>query len=192
MARNISKEKWIENMSGSFPDKPEWYEPLIKETVVGDRCLELGCGTGMASDYLNRRGRDSYKSDYAECFATDIVLDVTKEWKIGRYNLIFSVGLLEHFDDNEVIGILKKSIEHSDKVIALVPNGKCSGYKKWRKELENNGRWNYGNELARTTMVPLFNKAGMDCKEYSVGNDFGEEENKYLLVTIGTKWKKKK
>jgi hypothetical protein len=67
-----------------------------------------------------------------------------------------------------------------------VPNLNCKGYTTWRKAKEERGEWEYGVERAMKTLVPYYEKAGLKVtNEYSVGDQFGVEDDKYLLVTVG-------
>ena len=43
-----------------------WSKELIRLTSVGERCCEIGCGTGQTSAYLAKYGRVVTAIDYSE------------------------------------------------------------------------------------------------------------------------------
>ena len=176
-----SKEEWEKLYSHEYPINMEWIQPLIDVTKEGDRTLELGCGTGSTSKILKEMGRESYTNDL---FNADYIFDVTKEWPDLKFDVIFSSGLLEHFNDKDLHKILSESAKRAKTVVSLVPNDGCEGYWEWRRREEETGAWPYGDERPRKSLIKEFREAGIDVvREYMVGNDFGNDN--YLLVTVG-------
>jgi SAM-dependent methyltransferase len=71
--------------------------------------------------------------------------------KINNVNIIFSKGVLEHFNDSKIINILQQQLRLSNYVIFSVPSSFFKGYpgeygnerfldkKSWRSIIENSG-----------------------------------------------------
>lgn len=180
--KSPTKEEWAK-LYGNSSTNYEWLEPIL--AYSGNKVLEIGCGSGLLSKKLRELGYNAFTNDINGIDSdTHKVFDVTKEWDDEQYDTTFSCGLLEHFEDKDIVKILKNSIEHSNVVISLVPFDGCKGYWEWRNKNVENGTWNYGDERTFNTLTDLYNKAGMKViNEYKIGNDFGD--NNYLLVTIG-------
>lgn len=180
---NLSREEWKELYDGVTQTNYEWVKPIMDIVEPGMRTLELGSGSRTASFMLSALGVDAKTCDFA--LPADYDFDVLEDWpEIGEFDIIFSIGLLEHFEDDAVVEILKRCKKAGKTIISLVPNGNSVGYISWRRDLEGKGKWNYKDEKARKTMKDLFKRAGLkSIKESACGNDF--LDNAYLLVTIG-------
>lgn len=180
--RNISKETWSK-LYESASTNYEWLKPVLEFAPC--KTLEIGCGSGLLSKRLSELGYDAYTNDYNGTHNDrHLVFDLLGHWECDEYDLIFSCGLLEHFDDAEIIYMLKEAAKRARTVISLVPNTNCSGYWDWRYTSVANGTWNYGEERTFCTLKDLYEKAGLVVtNEYACGNDFGN--NDYLLCTIG-------
>jgi 2-polyprenyl-3-methyl-5-hydroxy-6-metoxy-1,4-benzoquinol methylase len=177
-----SKEDWAklyENSSTNY----EWLAPVLEH--AGHKVLEIGCGSGLLSKRLLELGYDAYTNDYNGAKSErHRVFDVLKKWDNSKYDTIFSCGLLEHFNNEDIIKILKESAKHAKIIISMVPNSGSKGYRDWRKSLEDTGKWVYGDERYFTTLKKYYKDAGIDViKEGYCGNDFGD--GRYLLYTVG-------
>ena len=146
----------------------------------------------------------------AQFYVGDILNDFPLEH--NAVDWVFSSGVLEHFTDEQIIAILKKSAAVSRKgVMSLVPNSHCLFYRIGKHAQEMAGTWPYGKETPKPTMRPYFEAAGLkDIQEYSIGTyhalQFWGSQHKeikeffghlspeeiyslnqgYLLFTIGT------
>lgn len=183
MIEQPTKEQWAElyaNPSTNY----EWLEPIIKFSN-GHRTLEIGAGSGLLSKKLRELGFDAHTNDINPINQPNHhIFDVLGEWDNDTYDTIFSCGLLEHFEDKDIIKILKEAKKHAVQVISLVPNTDCAGYWEWRNSEEQNGTWDYGNERTFRSMEKLYKKAGFNnILEGYCGNDFGD--GSYLLFTSG-------
>lgn len=197
--KRLSGDEWATHQQAAPPD--DWTVPIFQETQPGDMCLELGVGTGMQSMRLANDGRIVAGLDSSEeiigriqlrhpdMFLSLKVADITKglPYRDKAFDCVWSSGLLEHFTDEELAPIMAESVRVArKKVISLVPNAKCKAYMDWKAFKEDNGTWEYGLELPRETMMPLFHDAGLkNICEYSVGDLFVSGEERYLLVTVG-------
>jgi len=104
-------------------------------TPLGSKILEVGCGTGLISMLL---------SQVYEVTATDVNREIVKQakknadthsfklnfkivsvfnlpYKYQSFHTVFSQGLLEHFEDNEIIQALKEQKRVGKIVIFDVP-----------------------------------------------------------------------
>ena len=108
--------------------------------VSGKRALDAGCGSGFFSKYFCDEGMRTTSLDYASQ-----ALHLTKEMTAGRslivqadilnpdiaselterFDIIFTDGLLEHFeadDQNLILHNLKKLLSENGVLITFVPN----------------------------------------------------------------------
>jgi SAM-dependent methyltransferase len=176
---------------------PEWWDWIPDYIPEGSTALELGCGVGNYGLALARFGIKPILMDFSQSLldkakarvgdsAEYVCMDVLAHRPYPKADFCYSSGLLEHFTDEEIVTILTKSKNAAPVVISLVPNANCPGYQEWRKKKEDSGNWEYGVERAMKTMRPYFEEAGLTVtEEFSVGRDFGDDDEKYLLVTIG-------
>ncbi|HPP73964.1 MAG TPA: glycosyltransferase [Armatimonadota bacterium] len=166
---------------------PEWVAPMLDHTKPGDLVVELGSGTGTISAVLALNGRKVVLVDYSrenlefsrqlfDLLGVDgefILADVTQKlpFSDGYADVVWSSGLLEHFSDDEVVHILTESARISKRaVISLVPNANSLIYRFGKWEQERSGKWKYGHEDPKWSMVDYFGKAGLeDIREYSIG-----------------------
>lgn len=205
-----------------------WSKELIRLTSVGERCCEIGCGTGQTSAYLAKYGRVVTAIDYSEDsiyllkelakYINENIdvrcIDATEKlpFQENEFDTIFHCGLLEHFEKNEQINMLKNWKCFSKRMISMVPNAASLPYRIGKKIMEDTGEWGYGFEIPQFSMVKEFAAAGYSkIQEYTIGTKHAlrflpqdhylknayikllEEDYNlddmwqgYLLVTIGT------
>jgi ubiquinone/menaquinone biosynthesis C-methylase UbiE len=183
-----------ETPSGEIVDRiksnafPAWSRPLLQRTSPGDSMLELGSGTGELSAILGMYSRIPILLDFSrknidfsrEVFeklvikvhliCADVLIGLP--FATGSVDWVWSSGLLEHFSDEQIIGILKESMRVSRKgVISLVPNASSIPYRIGKHRKEKNGNWPYGREIPKFSMKELFKEAGLaNIHEHSVGS----------------------
>lgn len=197
----ISSNEWAQHALAAIP--PEWIDPVVKETEPGWSVLEWGVGTGDHGIPLKLLGRRNFGADFARELVTKLtfnrpglyeklwVADWTEAWPMADKSMdcVFSSGLTEHFADGELIPIFKEHLRVAKKrIVHLAPNAKSPGYTSWRKAKEEAGTWEYGLEIPRPTYWHLWrqfrDQFGGSFREYSVGTQFGDADEKYLLVTV--------
>lgn len=165
---------------------PVWIQPLLDNTQTTDSFLELGSGSGELSAILALNNRRSNLLDFSQkninyskklfkilkLKAKYHNQDVLKKFpfKDKSIDWIFSSGLLEHFNDEEIEQIMKESSRIAKKgVITLVPNANAILYQIGKFVMQKNNKWPYGLEIPRHTMKSFFKKAGLrKIKEYSI------------------------
>ncbi len=131
--QRISAEKWsdiyneelIDNVSYAICNEnfSVWTEELLRITKEQDAVLEIGCGSGETSLALAKHGRKVTALDYTRS-SIQIVNVVSSKYNLGvdavccdatgelpfeerKFDLVFQAGLLEHFDKEERIRLLR-------------------------------------------------------------------------------------
>lgn len=205
----LGPEEWASHTLAAIP--PEWIDPIVKETEVGDTVLEWGVGTGDHGVVLKMLGRRNLGADFSRDLINKIlygkpgiyeslkVADWTEPWPYEdkSVDVVFSSGLTEHWTEEELVPIFKEHLRVAKKkIIHLAPNADCEGYMKWKAGKEASGTWEYGQEIPRRTYLPIWEASGFKndwsdrcygvprLQEYSVGTQFGGGDEKYLLVTV--------
>ena len=172
-------------------DFPVWCKPLLEHTKPDEVLLELGSGTGELAAICALYGRQMQMLDYSaesNTFAGQLFRELGL---IGKFHCcdilqgvplntasvdwVYSSGVLEHFFDEQIIGILKESKRIGRKgVMSLVPNANAIFYRIGKHKMEQEGTWKYGHEDPKWTMRPLFEAAGLsNIQEYSIGTYHG-------------------
>lgn len=165
-----------------------WSKELLRLTSIGEHCCEIGCGTGQTSAYLAKYGRIITAIDYSEdslillnelakcigCKINTKCIDATEEmpFRKNEFDTIFHCGLLEHFEKQERISMLKNWRNYTKRMISMVPNAASLPYRIGKKILEDAGKWGYGLEIPQSSMIDEFITAGYsDIQEYTIGTE---------------------
>lgn len=119
------------------------YKSLFIEKVIkyaeNGRVIETGCGTGLMAGYLQKKGLNVVALDlsqkvleYAKKIATDSNVIIPCKYKQGdilklpykknTFDVSYSNGVLEHFNDDEIIETLKQQMNISRYVIFGIPS----------------------------------------------------------------------
>jgi hypothetical protein len=125
----------------------------------------------------------------AEFFIHDVLEPFPDSFPKG--DISFSIGLLEHFQDGEIIQILKNQSQFCRTVMAAVPNANCFSYIEWKKRAEDAGTWQYGFESPKNLeqMTAYFDAAGIDVIAHTtMGDTFVDTvtDERYLLAVLGS------
>jgi SAM-dependent methyltransferase len=149
--------------------------------------LEIASGSGYTSAIVS----DLLSKKNAKVIATDISEDLVKELSnkfsldnlegkvIDAFNIdmanksvdiIFHQGFLEHFDNNDIIKILKEQGRVAKTIVFDVPNGR-----RWDKTKE------FGDErfLSHKEWINLVHQAGLEVK-FHTGRRFTNAWKKYV------------
>lgn len=170
-------------------DVSVWSKELNNICLQGE-CLEIGCGTGMSSLWLAKQGKCVTALDYTQSSvelvkaAADklglrniniVQCDATKElpFKEKQFDYIFQAGLLEHFETEEQIRMLKCWKRYGKYMISMIPNAASIPYRVGKKTMEDKGIWSYGLEIPKHTFIEEFLKAGIQIeREYTIGTEW--------------------
>lgn len=169
-----------------------WAEELLNICAEESKCLEIGCGTGISSIWLAKHGRVVTALDYTDesielinavsenlgIELRTICCDATKElpFKEKEFDYIFQAGLLEHFEFDEQISLLRKWKRYGSYMISMIPNASSIPYRVGKEILENSNKWQYGLEIPQHSFAEQFIKAGITVeREYSIGTDWAQK-----------------
>ncbi|MEE9391293.1 MAG: GNAT family N-acetyltransferase [Planctomycetota bacterium] len=186
---NLPPDEWHDSIAGDVDaakvmarirkhEVPAWIEPVREQTQAGQRVLELGSGTGELSAELARDGREVTLVDFSDkslelaeaVFAglnlqgTFTQADVLKRLPFpdDHFDCVWSSGLLEHFDDDQIAHIVTESARVSrGLVLALVPNARSFPYRLGKWHQEKCGDWLWGREDPKHDLSAVFTAAGL-------------------------------
>ena len=144
------------------------FEALLGEgyDFKGKNVVEIGCGTGVDSISMAKRGASVTFLDM-EKKALEIVRKsaekngVKAEYLHGNafevglkgFDIAHSGGLVEHFlgeQRQEIIDVHTRAVKKGGKVVLFVPNAKCPPYRIGKAAAQLAGNWPYGNEYPYT------------------------------------------
>lgn len=198
------------------------------------RVLEAGCGAGFTSLFLGIEGFDVDLLDISErmlekakdafdgrrdypalkpnFFCANLMETSLQTLSTQAYDCVFNIGLLEHYEESEIINLLRAMARLSKAyVVAMVPNSRCAVYRWWMWQRTRSGSWPYGKEVPRSTLLDLFPRAGLEpvieipvgylatleiAKElddhanlisWLTSDDLPEEVSCYLICSVGHK-----
>ena len=158
----------------------------------GASCLEIGCGTGISSLWLAKNGRDVTALDYTESSVelvkaaaeklnlgnVDVIhCDATKElpFEEKQFDYIFQAGLLEHFETDEQVKLLRNWVKYGKYMISMIPNAASIPYRVGKQIMEDDGTWEYGLEIPKHSFKEEFTRAGIAVeKEYTIGTEWAQ------------------
>lgn len=189
-----SPEEWDKMyLSGVEPYKLEYSEIgelILKYTYNGESLLETGCGSGELSAYLANNGRlvsicdfsakilnqtvDRFKVSKLKLSGSHIV-DITKTFPFeqNEFDVVWSSGVLEHWEDGEMLDVLKESVRVARRcVISFIPNNKSIAYRFGREKCESFGISPWGREIPRGSLKTLFQEAGLNNVHEEVVADY--------------------
>jgi 2-polyprenyl-3-methyl-5-hydroxy-6-metoxy-1,4-benzoquinol methylase len=177
---------------GREPYVWKYYEKLLPDyDFRGKRVLEFGCGTGINTVIMAMRGARVTFVDYSRealkltkknlermgISAEMVQQDVFDFDEKGKYDIVHSEGLVEHFlppKRQEIVNIHAKAAKKSGKVVIIVPHLKNPPYRMGKKLARKLGCWIYGNEYpyARRELVRRMRMAGLKTSKVIGGELF--------------------
>ena len=169
-----------------------WSEELVKICSEGTSTLEIGCGSGTSSLWLAKNGRNVTALDYTES-SVELVksaaeklgltnvnvvhADATKNLPFAekQFDYIFQAGLLEHFEIDEQVNLLRNWATYGKYMISMIPNASSIPYRVGKRIMENNGTWEYGLEIPKHSFKEEFVRAGITVeREYTIGSEWAQ------------------
>lgn len=203
---------------------------MLKLSQEQEKILEIGSGSGVTSINLALENREATALDFSKqclkltekiaenmnCSVKLVHADATKElpFSDNDFDIVFQAGLLEHFEKEKRIELLRLWSRVGRKTVSIIPNASSLAYRVGKAIMEKEERWEYGKELPQYSMKQEYQLAGLKVlKEYTIGEQHALEflpkrhylrkalqkwinENicddncgqGYLLVTVGEKW----
>jgi len=145
----------------------------------GASLIELGSGSGHISGLLNKAGYKVTLLDFSEValeqakdfFASQgfngefIHGDITKldSLELQQYDVVWNSGVLEHFDNENLIKIFNGVREKINKYfVFLVPNPESLPYLLYRYKMIHEESWPYGKEYLRRDYSKLLSLTGFE------------------------------
>lgn len=153
-------------LSNYFNYRRTLLNKLMRYSNEGDIILELGTGTGWSSISLSLANRYVVALDISEKILRGVnrlaqnlqtpIDTICADMKMlpfrdNSFKIAFSQGVLEHFDDNAIILMVKEQAKVAPIIIVDVPTNKAKNqpraygderwlsWKYWKKLLENAG-----------------------------------------------------
>lgn len=117
------------------------------------KILEVGCGYGLSSIYLQECGYKVTAIDNdveivglakksSEILGSNLTIEKTDAFNLSRYyglfDLCFSAGLIEHFDRDVTVNLLQEQAKCAKHIIAVIP----SKYTKYAGEITDERIYN--------------------------------------------------
>lgn len=170
---------------------------MLKLSRENDKILEIGCGSGATTAYLAKSGRICTAVDFQEeslnltnglceklgCIVRTVKADARKQLPFpeNEFDIAFQAGLLEHFERDERIEMLRLWKPCCKKMVSLIPNAASLAYRVGKGLMEKEGTWCYGKELPQYSMILDFEEAGYKVtQEYTI-----DEKNSLYFLPKG-------
>ena len=174
----------ILNEPAGMTQRSEFVGMLLEHfDLRGKTILEVGTGTGQYCIELSLRGArclgidiDKGSIKLAKRLANDYNVDCSFkninlfDLKGQHFDIIFSMGTVEHFTDDEIVKMFMQMSKVGDYVIVGVPYSGSRPYMLSKEHSQRNGTWEYGEEQDFETLSPLFERAGISLlQEETIG-----------------------
>lgn len=165
-----------------------WTKEMLRIASPGSKTLEIGSGSGQTSLCLSQAGCDVTVLDYSDdaielalCAANALGVNIRAicqdarrplPFKEKEFDIIFHAGLLEHFNHNERVKLLKQWKPYCKLMVSMIPNAASLCYRIGKENQENNGTWPWGREDPDYTQIREFMLAGYNVlHEYTIGEE---------------------
>jgi len=177
-----------------------WSENLIHATEDSRSTLDLGSGRGELSALLAMNGKNTTLFDWSDKnleFSKKLfeLLKINGYFKQGdmtqplpfennSFDTVFSCGVFEYFNDEEIHEIISeiKRVARK-KIILLVPNARSIAYRFGKWYMERTKKWQWGGERPFSTLKPYFKRhANIKVQEFTVGT---KHSLKFLKIPGG-------
>lgn len=159
---------------------------MLKLSRPNDKILEIGCGSGATTAYLSKNGRICTALDFQDesliltkalcerlgCTVRTVNADARTilPFEVREFDIVFQAGLLEHFEREERIDMLRVWKPCCKKMVSMIPNAASLGYRMGKGLMQKNGTWRYGKEMPQYSLIRDFEEAGYNViEEYTIG-----------------------
>ncbi|PLV56869.1 glycosyltransferase [Thermotoga sp. SG1] len=158
--------------------------------LKGSKILEAGCGSGIISIDLSKRGAHYTGIDISqdsvnlsEKVASFFELRNVNFRKMDAFNTVFSerefdivfnIGVVEHFQDEDIIKMLKEMARVGRFIVVGVPYSGSQIYELSEEISQESGTWEYGSERDFYSLKDLFEKAGVRLLHEEIIGSFSE------------------
>jgi SAM-dependent methyltransferase len=183
----LLEEKNFEEFIAQHLENRGPFYALIKRYLAGakgQRILELGCGTGIDINVIanDKKGLQCFGSDIStesikicehisKIFLNDIRFFVADTRSLplrsGTFDLVFSQGLVEHFNDHVSVIAEQVRVLSDDGILIVNVPQKYTGYTWMKKYAMKNGKWDLGweTEFSYSDLKKTGRKLGLFGKE---------------------------
>jgi len=165
MRCDVMSKRWVEYLERTLKGKTleyaveHWsynaqlYYQIRKAVSPPARILEVGCGYGLSSIYLQSCGYKvtsidndmqivNMAKECADTFGFNPVIEKADAFNLngyyGLFDLCFSAGVVEHFDKETTVRLLQEQSRCAQYVIAVIP----SRYTKYTGEITDERIYN--------------------------------------------------
>jgi SAM-dependent methyltransferase len=133
---NAFGKDWLSTAVSHWGFHEKLYGMILKYCPTGSKLLDVGCGPGWSDIYLSSLGysvtgidNEATLIDLAKVqnnrFETDVEFKICDAFDLSplenRYDLSFSCGVLEHFDRDVTVALLKEQAKYSNYVLIQIP-----------------------------------------------------------------------
>lgn len=130
------QQNWLDTAVNHWGFHETLYGMIVRHCPKPARILDVGSGPGWSDFYLSAKGYAVTGIDtepalvdlarkQAECFGVDARFEVADAFDLSpfheKFDLVFSCGVLEHFDREVTIQLLKEQARCAEKVLIQIP-----------------------------------------------------------------------
>ena len=161
------------------------------------RILEVGCGSGPVAGRLERLTPTVYGIDISPTAAkltkeTGVGTAITDArelpFKDGSFDLVYSIGVVDLFDDAGAAAILREMVRVTctgGRTVVITAWKGCRLHEVVKEYLIRKERWRYGPKRTFSTLVPLLPENGILIDEQATGALFQFRFVSYLFEGCG-------
>lgn len=180
----------------AFGDLQKLVMEILKRScriTENTRILEVGCGSGPVAGRLSRFTPMVYGIDISPTAA-----ELTKEtgvetsiadarelpFKDGSFDLVYSTGVVDLFDDAGAAASLREMARVTcagGRMVVITAWAGCRLHEVIKKYLIRKKRWRYGPKRTFTTLEPFLQISGIRVRERSIGALFQFRFVSYLF-----------
>lgn len=163
---------------------------MIDISGSGKKILEVGSGSGETSLALQSKGNTCTALDFTQsCLdltrsageelgleVQTVFADATQPlpFNSNTFDLVFQAGLLEHFEREQRIELLRIWGACTTRMVSIIPNAASVAYQLGMAYQKEKGIWQYGLELPQFSLQEEFREAGFRVvKEYTIAKEAG-------------------